>query len=111
MNKGFTLVETLVTIAVVGIVFTVIIAMATRQTIHDCANGDNESCTTLDITQSEAIDKLGDNYKPKDKTTKDSCSEELASCRYECADNAFPSDLDDCLRRCDIKSEYCNLNK
>lgn len=104
MRKGFTLVELLVIIAIIGLVSaSVIFSIHNKKLKESCNKGDNEACKQLKEAGIE-IDMS--------KQIKEKCNKEKVDCRNYCAlEDNNSQELNDCLLRCDIKTEKCLLAK
>jgi prepilin-type N-terminal cleavage/methylation domain-containing protein len=93
-KKGFTLMELLVLVAILGIFATLSIKAIENARLKVCANGEYSYCENMDMSRSEAIEKLKEGgYNNK--------NENLKKCKKECAKD-YDIDLNDCLKRCEI---------
>ena len=111
-KKGFTIIESLVVIAILGLLAMLVLVTLQNTRLKECAKEDYEFCDSLDLTPEEAKKKL----EGRGVTTSDyKCEEVRKKCRYACAeeDLCVGKDVKTCLEICDIKKEKCinRLNK
>jgi prepilin-type N-terminal cleavage/methylation domain-containing protein len=111
-KKGFILMELLVVITIIGLLSTLAVVVfhsaKAKSYASKCKSGDLESCKILKEKFSDFKDEDGTKAEDIKPIKKDSisCDKQKTDCRYNCAENTNDN-LDDCLLRCDIKSEKC----